>query len=63
MGGIFFGSLPGIVMIYLLVSHGPRMAAGMLLTLLLTGAIYFLSLARYGSRFEQKRDRIAAALS
>lgn len=63
MGGIIFGSLPGIAMIYFLVSRGPGMAAGILLTLLLTGAIYFASLSRYGGHLERKREQIAAALS
>jgi hypothetical protein len=63
MGGIIFGSLPGIAMIYFLVSGGTGMAVGILLTLLLTGAIYFASVARYGSHLERKREQIAAALS
>jgi hypothetical protein len=63
MGGIVFGSLPGIPMVYLLVSRGPGMAAGILLTLLLTGAIYVASLVRYGSQLERNREQISAALS
>lgn len=63
MGGIIFGSLPGILMIYLLHRPAGGVAGGIALILLLTGALYFVSVLRFGGRFEQKRERIAEALS
>lgn len=63
MGGMIFGSLPGILMIYLLHRQGAGAAGGTVLILLLTCALYFGSVTRFGGRLEQKRERIAAALS
>ena len=63
MGGIFFGSLPGIVMIYLYQWQGAGQGGGVALVLLVTGALYFVSLMRFGNRFELKRESIVAALS
>lgn len=63
MGGIFFGSLPGIVLIYVWQTPGAGAVGATALILLLIGALYFLSLRRFGNRFEQNRSRIAAALS
>ncbi len=62
MGGIIFGSLPGIVLIYLWKISG-RGAVGMTaLVVLLTGSLYLLSLRRYGGRVEANREQIAEAL-
>lgn len=62
MGGIIFGSLPGIVLIYLWQKQG-RAAVGISgLVILLTGALYLLSLRRFGDRFETNREQIAEAL-
>lgn len=63
MGGMIFGSLPGILMIYLWHRQGARAAGGIALILLLTIALYFVSLARFGDRLAQRRERIAEALS
>jgi hypothetical protein len=60
---MIFGSLPGIVMIYLLVKGEAAKTGGILLIVLLTGVLYLLSVARFGNRFEQKRERVAEALS
>jgi hypothetical protein len=63
MGGIFFGSLPGILMIFLMFRGGRGSTAGVLLLLLLTSALYFASLVRFGYRFERTREHVAEALS
>lgn len=63
MGGMIFGSLPGIAMIYLLNRQGASGFGGIALILLLSGGLYVASLARFGSQFGQKRQRIADALS
>lgn len=63
MGGIIFGSLPGILIIYLLHKPGSGATVGTALVLLLSGWLYFASVTRFGSRIEQKRERIAAALN
>lgn len=63
MGGVFFGSLPGILMIYLWQKQGPAVAGGTALILLFSAALYFISVTRFGGRLERKRERIAEALS
>ncbi|HYJ87831.1 MAG TPA: hypothetical protein VEW46_17335 [Pyrinomonadaceae bacterium] len=63
MGGILFGSLPGIVLIYLWQTRSAEAVAVTGLVLLLTGGFYFLSVRRFGNRLEQNKARIAAALS
>jgi hypothetical protein len=63
MGGIFFGSLPGVVLIYVWQTRSAEAVGATGLILLLAGGLYFLSLRRFGNRFEQDRARIAAALS
>lgn len=62
MGGIIFGSLPGIVLIYLWQVSGRGAVWLTALVLLLTVTLYLLSLRRYGGRFEAKREQIAEAL-
>jgi NhaP-type Na+/H+ or K+/H+ antiporter len=63
MGGMIFGSLPGILIIYLLHRQGAEAGGGIALILLLPCALYLASLARFGERLDQKRERIADALS
>ncbi|MBC8032151.1 MAG: hypothetical protein H7Z16_18855 [Pyrinomonadaceae bacterium] len=63
MGGMIFGSLAGILIIYLLHRQGAEAGGGIALILLVTGALYFVSVARFGGRLAQKRERIAEALS
>ncbi len=64
MGGIVFGSIPGIAMIYLLNRGGgsAEVIAGMALIVSLTGALYLISVNRFGARFDRKREQIAEAL-
>jgi len=63
MGGLFFGSLPGILMIYLLQWPDARRSLGVALILLVNGALYFVSIMHFGNRFERRRERISEALS
>ena len=63
LAGIMFGSLPGILIIYLLHSQGDRAAWKIAVVGLLFAAIYWASLARFGRRFEQQQETIARALS
>ena len=63
MGGIIFGSLPGILMIYLLQRPGRGATAGIGLILLLMATLYFFSVTRFGKRLGQQRGRISEALS
>ena len=63
LAGVVFGSLPGILIIYFLHTQGDRAAWEIVGVGLLFAALYYASLARFGSRFEQKRETIARALS
>ncbi|HKO99268.1 MAG TPA: hypothetical protein VJU86_19875 [Pyrinomonadaceae bacterium] len=63
MGGIIFGTIPGIVLIYLWQGTGAGVVGMTALVVLLATILYFLSLQRYGGRFEEKREQVAAALT
>lgn len=63
IGGIVFGSLPGLLVIYLLQMHAPGAFGKIALVLLVYTAFYFVSVARFGRRLEQSRERIARVLS
>jgi hypothetical protein len=63
MAGIVFGSLPGVVAIYALRAGGIESAWKIAAVVFASGAFYYFSLWRFSIRFEQKRDKIAAALS
>lgn len=64
LAGVVFGSLPGILIIYLLNAADSRAVGGKIaLVVLLFGGFYWLSLKRFGSRFERRRETIARALS
>jgi hypothetical protein len=62
IGGIIFGSFPGILMIYLLQRPEREATGGIALILLVTSTLYFISITRFGGRLEQNRERIAEAL-
>ena len=63
LAGIIFGSLPGIITIYLINTNEFGAAWKIALTLFLSGVLYFLSVVRVGRGFAKKHDRIAAAVS
>jgi hypothetical protein len=63
MAGIVFGSLPGILMIYLLHRQEGRAAWQIPIVVLLFAALYVTSVERIGKRFERHRETIASALS
>jgi hypothetical protein len=62
IAGIFFGSLPGILIIYFL-NRLDHMAGPIALLLLLHGVLYWFSLVRFGGRFESRRELVAQVLS
>ena len=63
IAGLMFGSLPGMIAIYFMHTEGLTAAGKIILILLLSGALYLLSLLYVGDRFAQKQDRIVSALS
>ncbi|MFZ0061675.1 MAG: hypothetical protein WAL47_06530 [Pyrinomonadaceae bacterium] len=60
IGGLIFGSLPGVVAIYGL--RRVEFPWIVLLVTLTSLGIYILSVAQFGKRFEQRREFIGAAL-
>ena len=62
MGGLIFGSVPGIALIYLWQGQGIRPAAGTILVFLLTAVLYLASVTRFGAHFSRDRERIAESL-
>ena len=56
-------TLPGILLIYLLQMNGPRAFEKIALVLVTSIAFYCASVARFGGRLDQSRERIALALS
>jgi hypothetical protein len=63
LAGIVFGSLPGILLIYLLHRQEGRAAWLIPIVILLFAALYCASVERFGRRFERHRETIASVLS
>ena len=63
LAGLMFGSLPGMISIYLLHTEGLSAAWKVILVLLVSLSIYLTALVYFSSRFEQKQDRILNAIS
>lgn len=63
LAGMIFGSLPGMISIYLLHTEGINAAWKIGLLLLFSGFVYAVSVLHVGARFAQKVDRILNALS
>ena len=63
IAGIMFGSLPGMIAIYLLHTEGFKAAWKIAMVLLFSGIFYFISVWHVGIRFAQKQDGIVSALS
>ena len=63
IAGLLFGSLPGVIAIYLMQTQGTGAAWKLILMLSLSFIIYFAGLAQFSRRFEQKQDRILNAIS
>lgn len=61
IGGLIFGSVPGVVAIYALRNAGLPWVV--LLVTLFSLAVYVLSVVQFGRRFEQRREQMAAALT
>jgi hypothetical protein len=58
LGGVAFGSLPGVVAIRLFQENRPGVLWIVILMLLLYSALYLCSVIWAGKNFEQKRERI-----
>lgn len=58
LGGVVFGSLPGIVAIWLFHENKPGVLWIIILMLLLYGALYLCSVIWAGRNFERKQERI-----
>jgi uncharacterized membrane protein YdjX (TVP38/TMEM64 family) len=61
--GMFFGSLPGVIMVYLLYQEVSGTSWKIALLLLVYLALYYFSLTRSGRRFEVQREQIRHLLS
>lgn len=62
MAGIVFGSLPGILLIYLLHRQESSAVWQIPIVVLVFAALYCTSVERFGKRFERHRETIANAL-
>ncbi len=58
LGGVVFGSLPGVVAIWLFRENKPGVVWIIISMLLLYGALYLCSVIWAGRNFERKRERI-----
>jgi hypothetical protein len=63
IAGLVFGSLPGVINVYVLRTRAEPAIWVALLILLLCGIIYLLATIRYGRRFEQQREKIVRSIS
>jgi hypothetical protein len=63
IAGVVFGSLPGVLTVYVLRTKTEGAIWAALLILLLCGVLYLLATIRSGRRFEQQRERILRAIS
>jgi hypothetical protein len=63
LAGVVFGSLPGILIIYLLQVQSARATVLIAAVELLFTVLYWFSVTRFGGRVERQRETIARALS
>lgn len=60
--GLIFGSLPGLLMAYLLYTENYGAIWKIVLMIVVYVVLYYLSLTRSARRFEERREEISAAL-
>lgn len=60
LAGVVFGSLPCISFIYILQTHSGHAPALIVAVVLLFGALYWVSVMRFGRRLEQRRETMRA---
>ena len=60
--GLIFGSLPGLLMAYLIYSEGYAAIWKIAMITVVYVAAYYLSITRSGRRFEERREEIRSAL-
>jgi hypothetical protein len=63
IAGLVFGSLPGVLVVYVLQTRAEQAVWVALLILLLCGILYLLATIRSGRRFEQQREKIVRSIS
>jgi hypothetical protein len=63
IAGMIFGSLPGMVDVYLLQTGGLAAWWKVFLVLLCSGLVYSVSVLRFAGKFPQREDRIRSAVS
>ena len=63
IAGVVFGSLPGVLTVYVLRTRAEQAIWVALLILLLCGILYLLATIRSGRRFEQQREKILRSIS
>jgi hypothetical protein len=63
IAGMVFGSLPGVFFVYVLRTKAEQRIWAALLIVLLCGGVYFITAKWSGKRFEQRREKIAHAIS
>lgn len=63
IAGLVIGSLPGVLVVYVLRTNAALAIWVAPLILLLCGIVYLLATMRSGMRFEQRRERIARSIS
>jgi len=63
IAGLAIGSLPGILVVYVLATNAAQAIWVAPLILLLCGIVYLLATIRSGMRFEQQRERIVRSIS
>jgi hypothetical protein len=63
IAGVFFGSLPGALVVYVLRTKAEQAIWAALLILLLCGILYFFATIQSGKHFEQRREKIVRSIS
>jgi hypothetical protein len=63
IAGVVFGSLPGVVLVYVLRTMPEQAIWAALLILLLCGILYSFVTIQVGKRFEQQREKILRSIS
>jgi len=63
IAGVVFGSIPGVLVIYVLWTKAEQALWAVLLILLVGAILYFFATIQSGKRFEQQREKIVRSIS
>ena len=63
IAGVVFGSLPGVLIVYVLRARAEQAIWVALLILLLCGILYCFATIQSGKRFEQRREKVLRSIS